>query len=173
MKISEFVSKENLAQKNPFDKCAKIERITMNDYMSMATAAEKIIFNEKNNLYRALFREFAVRVSAMTVMLGLEMNEDEYEIDDVFQAVMCSGIWNKFVKNVAEKIAPDFVAIINGINTYLDDEVEKNRVGTRKMVEEVVNTLVTLVESDGFQQMLEGIEVADEDEKGKISEVEL
>lgn len=173
MKISEFVSKENLAQKNPFEKCAKIERITMNDYMSMATAAEKIIFNEKNNLYRALFREFAVRVSAMTVMLGLEMNEDEYEIDDVFQAVMCSGIWNKFVKNVAEKIAPDFVAIINGINTYLDDEVEKNRVGTRKMVEEVVNTLVTLVESDGFQQMLEGIEVADEDEKGKISEVEL
>lgn len=164
MKISEFVSKENLAQKNPFEKCAKIERITMNDYMSMATAAEKIIFNEENNLYRALFREFAVRLSVMTVMLGLEMDEGDYEIDDVFQAVMCSGIWNKFVKNVAEKIAPDFMAIINGINTYLDDEVEKNRAGTRKMVEEVVNTLVTLVESDAFQQMLEGIEVTDEGE---------
>lgn len=173
MNITEFIAIENLKSKTPFEKCAKIERITMNDYMSMATAAEKIIFNEENNLYRALFREFAVRLSVMTVMLGLEMDEGDYEIDDVFQAVMCSGIWNKFVKNVAEKIAPDFVAIINGINTYLDDEVEKNRAGTRKMVEEVVNTLVTLVESEGFQQMLEGIEVADEDKKGEISEVEL
>ena len=161
MNIKEFVSKENLAQKNPFEKCEIIERITMNDYMAMATAAEKVVFNEETNLYRALFREFAVRLSTMSVVLNLEMEDGEYELEDVFQAIMCSGIWNKFVKNVAEKVAPDFAAIVNGINTYLDDEVEKNRAGTRKLVEEVVNTLVTLVESDAFQQMLESIEATD------------
>lgn len=168
MNINEFVSKENLAQKNPFEKCAIIDHIGINDYMAIATAAEKIIFNEETNLYRALFREFAVRLSAMSVMLGLEMNDEDYELDDVFQAVMCSGIWNKFVKNVAEKVAPDFAAVINGVNIYLDDEVEKNRAGTRKLVEEVVNTLVTLVESEGFQQMLDTIEA---EEKGKVAEV--
>lgn len=167
MTINEFVSKENLAQKNPFDKCAIIDRITINDYMAIATAAEKIIFNEETNLYRALFRDFAVRLSAMSVVLGLEMNDGDYELDDVFQAVMCSGIWNKFVKNVAEKVAPDFTAIINSVNVYLDDEVEKNRAGTRKLVEEVVNTLAALVESEGFQQMLETIENENEGESAE------
>ena len=158
MTINEFITKENLTKKNPFENCAVIEKFGMNEYMNVAVAAEKILFNEETNLYRALFREFAVRLSVMSTMLNLEMS-DEYELGDVFEVVMCSGIWDKFITNVAKKVVPDISSVIAGVNTYLDDEVEKNRLGTRKFAEEVLNTLVTLLDSDAFQKLLETIDV--------------
>lgn len=158
MTINEFITKENLAKKNQFEDCEIIKKFGMNEYMNVAVAAEKILFNEETNLYRALFREFAVRLSVMSTMLNLEMS-DEYELGDVFEVVMCSGIWDKFINNVAKKVVPDIISIIAGVNTYLDDEVEKNRLGTRKFAEEVLNTLVTLLDSEGFQKLLETIDV--------------
>lgn len=170
MTINEFIAKENLDKENPFEGCNIIEKFGINEYTAVASAAEKIIFNEETNLYRALFREFAVRLSIMNVVLNIEMSNDEYELDDVFQAIMCSGLWQKFYKLVGEKVIPDFASIIKGINTYLDDEVEKNRAGTRKLVEEVANTLVALVESESFQKMLETIEVEEDKTPKEIEE---
>lgn len=167
MTITEFISQENTNKENPFEGCDIKKTIGIDDYINMAKAAESIAFNAETKTYRSLFREMAIRTGIIGVILNLEM-DDGYDIDRLFEVIICSNLYDKFFAEVALKVAPDMYAIIDGIEEYLDDKVAALRSNNLSTEQEALNTLTNLLNNEAFQNILEQIAVI---ESEKVTEV--
>ena len=162
MTLKEFMSKENMEKDNPFEGCEVLEKIKYSDYVNMTKAAVAALFNEEED-----FTEMMVRFAVMTVMLNLTNDDNEYsDIDELFDALICSDFYNRFYNEVALKVAPNMDMVVKGINDYIDHRV-KYTMQSNNTDAKVLDTLIGLLGSESFMQLLEQIPI---DESEAVTE---
>lgn len=167
MTLKEFMSKENMEKDNPFEGCEVLEKIKYSDYVNMTKAAVAALFNEEDNSFRPLSREMMVRFAVMTIMLNLTNEDNEYkDIDELFDTLICSDFYNRFYNEVALKVAPNMDMVVKGINDYIDHRV-KYTMQSNNTDAKVLDTLIGLLGSESFMQLLEQIPI---DESEAVTE---
>lgn len=162
MTIMEFISKENIGKENPFEDCEIKTAITIGDYANMVKIAESIIFDAENGTYRMLFKEMGIRIGVIATILDLGMDED-YDIDKIFEAIICSDLYVVFCR-VVSKTIPGISSVIKCVREYIDDKITSVRLNKRNTEEEVLNTLIKLLNNEAFQSILEQIAVGESEE---------
>lgn len=166
MTLKEFMSKENMEKDNPFEGCEVLEKIKYSDYVNMTRAAVAALFKEDDNSFRPLSREMMVRFAVMTVVLNLTEIDGYNDINTLFDTLICSDFYDRFYNEVALKVAPNMDAVVQGINSYIDYRV-KFTMQSNNTDAKVLDTLIGLLGSESFMQLLEQIPV---DESEAVTE---
>lgn len=173
MTLKEFISDENLAKENPFENCNVIEKITYSDYVQMTKYIAAGVFDEETGKYRPLSRILITRIAELGVILGLEdldgCNNAE-DVDELFNKVVCSDLYDKFRKKIVSKIAPGFNAVESGMNRFIDYKLELMSKADGSE-EKILNTLIALLSSESFANLLEQIPVDDVEKVADMDEV--
>lgn len=151
MELRDFVSVENMSKENPFEGCNVVKKIGVREYTDIVNSAMRIAFNLETNTPRILFYDFAVKFSIMSYSLGLEMND--YDIDEVFSAIMTSDIYEKFLDYMSSN-GINMLEIEIAVYKYIDNELENYRI-KQTTDERIMNTVMKLFENEAFQNLIE------------------